>query len=67
MNGLFVLFKWEVVFRDFSIFFEGFVIILEVVVLGFLFVLILGVIFGVLFISKIKIFRVISRIYVEII
>lgn len=67
MNGPFALFKWEAVFRDFSIFFEGFVTTLEVAVLGLLLALILGVIFGVLSTSKIKIFRVISRIYVEII
>lgn len=67
MNGPFALFKWEAVFRDFSMFFEGFVTTLEVAVLGLLLALILGVIFGVLSTSKIKIFRVISRIYVEII
>lgn len=64
MNGPFALFKWEAVFRDFNVFFEGFLTTLEVAVLGLALALILGTIFGVLSTSKLK---VISRIYVEII
>lgn len=67
MNGPFALFKWEAVFRDFNLFLEGFLTTLEVAVLGLLLALMLGVIFGVLSTSKIKVFKVISRVYVEII
>lgn len=67
MNGPFAIFKWEAVFRDFSIFFEGFITTLEVAVLGLALALALGIIFGMFSTSKIKVFKVISRIYVEII
>jgi len=67
MNSPFSLFKWEAVFKDFSIFFEGFITTLEVSILGLTLALVLGIIFGVLSTSKIKIFKIISRIYVEII
>jgi putative glutamine transport system permease protein len=67
MNGPFAGFKWEAVFRDFNIFFEGFLTTLEVAVLGLVLALILGVVFGVISTGKIKILKVISRIYVEII
>lgn len=67
MNGPFSLFKWEALFKDFSIFFEGFITTLEVSILGLILALILGVIFGMLSTSKIKFFKIISRIYVEII
>jgi len=67
MNSPFSLFKWEAVFKDFSVFFEGFITTLEVSVLGLILALVLGIIFGVLSTSKIKIFKIISRIYVEII
>jgi len=67
MNGPFAWFKWQAVFRDYNIFFEGFLTTLEVAVLGLALALILGVIFGVLSTSKLKVFKIISRIYVEII
>nr|WP_312291230.1 amino acid ABC transporter permease [Clostridium chromiireducens] len=67
MNSPFSLFKWEAVFKDFSVFFEGFITTLEVSILGLTLALVLGIIFGVLSTSKIKIFKIISRIYVEII
>lgn len=67
MNGPFAPFKWEALFKDFSIFFEGFITTLEVSVLGLMLALILGVIFGMFSTSKIKIFKFISRLYVEII
>ena len=67
MNGPFAWFKWEAVFRDFNVFFEGFLTTLEVAVLGLALALILGVIFGVISTSKLKFLKVISRIYVEII
>jgi amine acid ABC transporter, permease protein, 3-TM region, His/Glu/Gln/Arg/opine family len=67
MNGPFAIFKWEAVFKDFSIFFEGFITTLEVAILGLVLALVLGTIFGILSSSKIKVFKIISRIYVEII
>ncbi|EKQ51264.1 MULTISPECIES: amino acid ABC transporter permease [unclassified Clostridium] len=67
MNGPFSIFKWEALFKDFNIFFEGFVTTLEVSILGLILALILGTIFGVLSTSKIKIFKIICRIYVEVI
>ena len=54
MNGPFAWFKWEAVFRDYNIFFEGFLITLEVAILGLVLALMLGVIFGVLSTSKLK-------------
>lgn len=67
MNGPFAGFKWEAVFRDYNVFFEGFLTTLEVAVLGLSLALILGIIFGVISTSKLKFLKVISRIYVEII
>ena len=67
MNSPFAWFKWEAVFRDYNVFFEGFLTTLEVAVLGLALALILGVVFGVLSTSKLKVFKIISRIYVEII
>ena len=67
MNSPFAWFKWQAVFRDYNIFFEGFLTTLEVAVLGLALALILGVIFVVLSTSKLKVFKIISRIYVEII
>jgi putative glutamine transport system permease protein len=67
MNGPFSIFKWEALFKDFNIFFEGFLTTLEVSILGLILALILGAIFGIFSTSKIKIFKIISRIYVEVI
>jgi putative glutamine transport system permease protein len=67
MNGPFAGFKWEAVFRDFNVFFEGFLTTLEVAVLGLVLALMLGVIFGVISTSKLTFLKVISRIYVEVI
>lgn len=65
MNGPFSLFKWEAAFKDLNVFFEGFLTTLEVSILGLTLALILGIIFGILSTSKLKIFKIISRIYVE--
>jgi putative glutamine transport system permease protein len=67
MNGPFALFKWEAVFKDFNVFFEGFLTTLEVAVLGLILALVLGTIFGIFSTSKIKALKIISRVYVEII
>lgn len=65
MNGPFSLFKWEAAFKDLNVFFEGFLTTLEVSILGLTLALILGIIFGILSTSKLKVFKIISRIYVE--
>ena len=65
MNGPFSLFKWEAAFKDLNVFFEGFLTTLEVSILGLALALILGIIFGILSTSKLKVFKIISRIYVE--
>lgn len=67
MNGPFAIFKWEALFKDFNIFLEGFLTTLEVSILGLILALMLGIVFGVLSTSKIKIFKIINRIYVEVI
>lgn len=67
MNGPFAIFKWEAFFSDFNIFIDGFLTTLEVSVLGLMLALTLGVIFGMLSTSKIGIFKIISRVYVEVI
>ncbi|WP_026888421.1 amino acid ABC transporter permease [Clostridium beijerinckii] len=67
MNGPFAIFKWEALFKDFNIFLEGFLTTLEVSILGLILALMLGIIFGILSTSKIKIFEMINRIYVEVI
>lgn len=54
-------------FKDFNIFLEGFLTTLEVSILGLILALMLGIVFGVLSTSKIKIFKIINRIYVEVI
>jgi len=67
MNGPFAGFKWIATFKDFNVFFEGFLITLAVAVLGLLLALILGIIFGVISTSKLKVLKIIGRIYVELI
>lgn len=67
MNGPFAIFKWEAVFKDFSIFLDGFITTLEVAILGLALALALGIIFGMFSTGRIKILKIISRVYVEII
>ncbi|WP_315068287.1 amino acid ABC transporter permease [uncultured Clostridium sp.] len=67
MNGPFSIFKWEALLKDINIFFEGFLTTLEVSILGLTLALILGIVFGVFSTSRIKILKIISRVYVEII
>ncbi|MGN0144194.1 MAG: amino acid ABC transporter permease [Clostridium sp.] len=67
MNGPFAWFKWEALFTDYHIFLEGFIVTLEVGILGLVLALILGTISGIMSTSKVKLLRGISRAYVEII
>lgn len=67
MNGPFAWFKWQALFSEFNVFLEGFLVTLEVAVLGLSVALIIGVIFGVFSTSRFKLLKIISRIYVEII
>ena len=67
MNGPFAWFKWESLFSDYHVFLDGFIITIEVGILGLVLALILGMIFGIMSTSKIKVLRVISRAYVELI
>lgn len=67
MNGPFAWFKWQALFSEFNVFLEGFLVTLEVAILGLAVALILGVVFGVFSTSRFKLFKIISRVYVEII
>lgn len=67
MRGPFAWFKWEALFTDYHIFLEGFIVTLEVGVLGLALALIIGTISGIMSTSKVKVLRGISRAYVEII
>lgn len=67
MSGPFDLYKWQAVFQDFNIFFDGLLTTISVGILALALSLILGIIFGVMNTSKNKILRSINRIYVELI
>jgi len=63
--GPFAWFKWEALFRDWTIFAEGFRNTILSAFLALALALILGVIFGVLGTSQWRLAKVINRIYVE--
>lgn len=65
MNGPFAWFKWQAVFTDWRVFFDGFTMTLKVSILALLLSLAVGVLFGIFSTSKIKVLEIISRIYVE--
>lgn len=67
MNGPFAWFKWQALFSELNVFLEGFLVTLEVAALGLVVAIILGVVFGVFSTSRFKLFKIISRVYVEII
>lgn len=67
MSNPFSLFKWEAVFTDWKVFGEGLLVTVKVGILALLLALIIGIIVGVLSTSKLKIFKFIGRIYVELI
>jgi len=63
--GPFAWFKWEALFRDWTVFAEGFKTTILVTVLALTLALILGIVFGVLGTSQWTLAKVVSRIYVE--
>ena len=65
MVGPFAWFKWEALFRDWTVFAEGFKTTILVTVLALTLALILGIVFGVLGTSQWTLAKVVSRIYVE--
>ncbi|HBV85115.1 amino acid ABC transporter permease [Desulfosporosinus sp.] len=65
MVGPFAWFKWEALFRDWTVFAEGFKTTIMVAVLSLTLALILGIVFGVLGTSQWKLAKLLSRVYVE--
>ncbi len=65
MVGPFALFKWEALFRDWTVFAEGFKTTIMVAVLALSLALILGIVFGVLGTSQWTLAKLVSRVYVE--
>ncbi|QAA34579.1 amino acid ABC transporter permease [Clostridium manihotivorum] len=65
MNGPFAWFKWQALFTDWRVFFDGFTMTLKVSILALILSLVIGVLFGMFSTSKIRVLEVISRIYVE--
>ena len=65
MPGPFAGFKWLAVFRDWSVFAEGFVMTIALSVVALALALLLGILFGVLGTAQWKPFRWINRVYVE--
>ncbi|MCB8817014.1 amino acid ABC transporter permease [Desulfosporosinus shakirovi] len=65
MVGPFAWFKWEALFRDWTVFAEGLKTTIMVAVLSLALALILGIVFGVLGTSQWKLAKLVSRIYVE--
>lgn len=65
MTGPFAWFKWEALFKDWNIFAQGFLTTLIVSILALSLALVIGIFFGILSASKIKVLEAISRIYVE--
>jgi len=63
--GPFAWFKWEALFRDWTVFAEGLKMTITVSVLALTLALILGIVFGVLGASQWTIAKVVSRVYVE--
>jgi len=63
--GPFAWFKWEALFRDWTVFAEGFKTTIMVAVLSLTLALILGIVFGVLGTSQWKLAKLLSRVYVE--
>jgi len=67
MSSPFSLFKWEAVFTDWRVFAEGLLVTIKVGILALILALIIGVFVGVLSTSKLRVFKVIGRAYVELI
>lgn len=67
MNGPFAGFKWAALVRDWAVFGEGFANTVAVSLCALALALALGILFGVLGISKYKFCRVVTRGYVELV
>lgn len=65
MVGPFTWFKWEALFSEWKVFAEGLGITILVSVLALALALILGIIFGVMGVIKLKVFKVINKVYVS--
>ena len=65
MVGPFAWFKWEALFRDWTVFAEGFKTTIIVSILALTLALLLGIVFGVLGTSQWTLAKVVSRVYVE--
>ena len=66
IKGLFEAKRWDALFQVFpEKYIPGFIMTLKVALTGLLLALVLGIIFGMLSTSKVKICRFISRVYVE--
>ena len=65
IESLFDLKKWEVLFQHFDMFAEGLWMTAKVALIGLVVALLLGIIFGMMSMTKTKVLQVISRIYVE--
>ncbi len=65
MVGPFAWFKWEALFRDWSIFAEGFANTVLASALALVLALVLGTIFGVFGASHWQLAKIINRVYVE--
>lgn len=65
MDQVFAGFKWVALFKDWRIFAEGFLTTIELSILALMLALVLGIFFGVLGSSHLKVFVVINRGYVE--
>ncbi|SDG31813.1 amino acid ABC transporter permease [Desulfosporosinus hippei] len=65
MVGPFAWFKWEALFRDWTVLAEGFKTTIMVAILSLALALILGIVFGVLGTSQWTLAKLVSRVYVE--
>lgn len=67
MNGPFAGFKWAALARDWAVFGEGFANTIAVSLCALALALALGIVFGVLGISRYRLLRAATRVYVELI
>lgn len=65
MNGPFAWFKWVALFQDWHVFAQGFLTTVGLSILGLALSLSLGILFGILGATQLRIARIINRIYVE--
>ena len=65
MLGPFALFKWKALFEDWTIFAQGFGKTVLVSIAALALAILLGIIFGMLSTSEVKVLKMISRVYVE--